>query len=106
MLDRYEKLLKKKRYSNADVVRGTGIPSTTLYDWKSGKYELKLDKVIAMAEFFDVSLDYLVLGKESDNEIVRVCEELNEEGRELLLNRANELVKLGYIKNNKAEMVV
>lgn len=106
MLDRYEKLLKKKGYSNADVVRGTGIPSTTLYDWKSGKYELKLDKVIAMAEFFDVSLDYLVLGKESDNEIVRVCEELNEEGRELLLNRANELVKLGYIKNNKAEMVV
>lgn len=38
----------------------TGIPQSTLSDWKNGRYTPKADKMLKIAEYFDVPLEYLV----------------------------------------------
>lgn len=60
----YQKLLDEKGLKNADVSRATGISNMTLSDWKNGKSTPKQDKLMKIAEFLGVTMDYLVTGKE------------------------------------------
>lgn len=64
MYERYQKLLDEKGLKNADVSRATGISNMTLSDWKNGKSTPKQDKLMKIADYFGVSLDYLMTGKE------------------------------------------
>lgn len=59
MYEVFEDLLKEKKMSVAEFSRKTGISKSTLSDWKNGKFKLKDDKRRIIADFFDVSLDYL-----------------------------------------------
>lgn len=56
--------------------------------WENGEATPDIDKLVQLAEIFGVSLDYLVLGKEHEKEIVveqrgkmNVWEYLNEESK-------------------------
>lgn len=56
--------------------------------WENGEATPDIDKLVQLAEIFGVSLDYLVLGKEPEKEIVveqrgkmNVWEFLNEESK-------------------------
>jgi transcriptional regulator with XRE-family HTH domain len=60
MYARYEELLKEKGVTNYKVAKDTGIAQATLSDWKNGKSTPKNDKLQILADYFDVSLDYLV----------------------------------------------
>lgn len=62
----YQKLLDEKGLKNADVARATGISNMTLSDWKNGKSTPKQDKLMRIAEFLGVSLEYLMTGKEPE----------------------------------------
>lgn len=55
----YCKLRDKKKLRDSDIVRETGITKSTFSDWKSGRSNPKNDKLQKIADFFDVSLDYL-----------------------------------------------
>ena len=66
MYEIYLKLLKEKGVKTADVCRATGIVSSTFSDWKKGKSAPKQDKLMKIANYFNVSLEYLMTGKESD----------------------------------------
>ncbi len=61
----YQKLLDEKGLKNADVARATGISNMTLSDWKNGKSTPKQDKLMRIAEFLGVSLEYLMTGSDS-----------------------------------------
>ena len=65
MYARYAKLRDAKGVTDYKVAEDTGIPKTTLYEWRDGAYTPKIDKLQKLAEYFDVSLDYLVSGKET-----------------------------------------
>lgn len=59
--------------------------------WENGEATPDIDKLVQLAEIFGVSLDYLVLGKEPEKEIVveqrgkmNVWEYLNEESKRQL----------------------
>lgn len=65
MYDRYQKLLDEKGLKNADVARATKISNMTLSDWKNGKSTPKADKLQKIADFLDVSIEYLTTGKET-----------------------------------------
>lgn len=65
--ENFEKLLKIKNVKPADVSKATGIATSTLTAWKKGGYTPKPPKLQQIADFFDVSLDYLTTGKEKDN---------------------------------------
>lgn len=64
MYEIYQRLLDEKGIKNADVSRATGISNMTLSDWKNGKTTPKQDKLLKIADYFGVSLDYLMTGKE------------------------------------------
>lgn len=66
MYEIFEKLLKERGLKAADVARGTGLTSTFFTEWKKGKSKnpspVNLQKI---ADFFNVSLDYLMTGSDS-----------------------------------------
>ncbi len=60
----FEKLLQEHKTTINRVAVETGIPRTVLYDWKSGRSTPKVDKMIKIADFFNVPLESLVKGGE------------------------------------------
>ena len=64
MYEIYQRLLDEKGLKNADVARATGISNMTLSDWKRGKSVPKSDKMRKIAEYLNVSVDYLMTGNE------------------------------------------
>lgn len=63
---RFEELKKKSGTTSYAVAKATGITTTTLSNWKKGKYTPKQDKLQLIADFFGVTLDYLVNGSEKE----------------------------------------
>ena len=63
---RFEELLLDKGVTAYKVSKATGITTTTLTNWKKGKYVPKADKLQLIDDYFGVTLDYLMTGKESD----------------------------------------
>lgn len=64
MYEIYQKLLDIKHLKNSDVSRGTGVSNMTLSDWKNGKTTPKTETMQKIADFLEVSVDYLMTGKE------------------------------------------
>lgn len=64
MYEIFENLCKQRDVTPYRVGKATGIATSTLTDWKKGKSTPKQDKLIKIAEYFGISLEYLVTGKE------------------------------------------
>ena len=56
--DRYAELRGDRK--DSDVARETGIPQSTLSDWKAGRYTPKLDKIKRIADYFGVPIEELL----------------------------------------------
>ncbi len=67
MFEIYEKLLNEKGVRTSQVCKATGIPQSTFSDWKKGKSSPKSDKLQKIADYFDVSIDYLTGKSEYKN---------------------------------------
>lgn len=66
MYEHYQKLLDEKGLKNADVSRATGVSNMTLSDWKRGKTNPKTETMQKLADYLEVSVDYLVNGKDKE----------------------------------------
>lgn len=64
MYEIYCKLRDSRCVKDADVVRATGITKSTFSDWKSGRSEPKKEKLQKIADYFGVSVEYLMTGEE------------------------------------------
>ena len=62
MYERFEELLRKNSVTAYRVAKETGINTATLTAWKQGKYTPKIDKLIKIADFLGVSVDYFLKG--------------------------------------------
>lgn len=60
MYAKYVQLRDAKGLRDADVAKATDIPQSVFTDWKNGKSSPKVDKIIKIADFFEVSLDEFV----------------------------------------------
>jgi len=58
--DRFTKLCEMKGVRPGAVSKATGVSSATLTSWKQGKYTPKPDKLQKIADYFGVSLDFLM----------------------------------------------
>lgn len=56
----FEKLLKLHNTTPYKVSKATGIANSTLSDWKNGVSVPKQDKLLKIADYFNVSLEYLI----------------------------------------------
>lgn len=65
MYEIYEKLLLIKGLTTADVCRATGISQSTMSNWKKRGNDLSAKNAQKVADFLDVSVDYLMSGKET-----------------------------------------
>lgn len=60
----FEKLCTARGVKPVDVSRATGISTATLTSWKKGKYTPKADKMQLIANYFNVSLEFMTTGEE------------------------------------------
>jgi transcriptional regulator with XRE-family HTH domain len=60
MYEIFEKLLKIKGVTPYKVSVETKVPQSTLSDWKRGRSIPKIDKLQILADYFGVSVDYLM----------------------------------------------
>ncbi len=72
MYEIFEKLLEERGISAYKVSKDTGVTTATLTNWKQGKYIPKQDKLQKIADYFDVSLEYLMTGKEKEFEMYSI----------------------------------
>lgn len=64
MYDIFEKLCEQNEVTPYRVCKETGITTATISNWKAGRYVPKQDKMKKIADYFRVSVDYLMTGKE------------------------------------------
>lgn len=60
----YAELRDKAGLSDYAVAKATEIPASTLSDWKNGLYEPKVDKLMALAKFFNVPIEKFLEAKQ------------------------------------------
>ena len=63
--NKLRELRKKKRLRQQDIAEYMSVAKSTYHYWESGKIEISNDNLFRLADFFEVTIDYL-LGK-SDN---------------------------------------
>ncbi len=64
MYEIFESLLKKYGVTTYQVAKATGISTASFTGWKQGKWNFKQDKLQKIADYFGVTVDYLITGKE------------------------------------------
>lgn len=64
MYEIFEQLLQKYGLSAYKVSKETGITQSTLSDWKRGRSTPKTENMKKIADYFGVTVDYLMTGKE------------------------------------------
>lgn len=64
MYEIFEKLLEKFDVTTYQVAKATGISTASFTGWKQGKWNFKPDKLQKIADYFGVSLEYLLTGEE------------------------------------------
>lgn len=109
----FEQLLQKNGVSSYKVAKDTGISQVTLSNWKNGISTPKQDKLIKLAEYFGVSLNYMMGIEENEiheneleaknkteKEILLLCRKVNDapdEVREQIVNQFKNTIDI-YLK--------
>ena len=91
MYEIFAKLLADKGLRAADVTRATGIKSPVFSEWKKGKSRPNADKMLLIANFLGVSVEYLMTGKEPESALNKKdekdIEKILDQTREQLLSQ-------------------
>lgn len=86
--DRISDLIKKNSMTQADLSRATGISTGLISQWKKRMQSPSVDKLKIIADYFGVSVDYLLSGEDSQKEkLTEISEPSNIEGTYLRLAR-------------------
>ena len=78
MYEIYCRLREAKGVKDSDVVKATGITKSTFSDWKSGRSKPKNEKLQKIADYFGVTVDYLMTGENSAEKKESVLNERDE----------------------------
>ena len=61
-----EKLITNRKLTAYKVAKATNIDPSSFTDWKSGKCKPSAAALKKLAEFFNVSVDYLLIGEQEE----------------------------------------
>ena len=86
--------MKEQRVSQQEICQYLNLTKQTFSDWKSGKSESYLKYLPQIAEYLDVSVDYL-LGKTPSPERENIPED-EKRLRDLLSQMSEEQLKTAY----------
>lgn len=68
MYEVFEQLLQKFGVTTADVCKATGIGQSTMSNWKSRRNMISGKNAQLIADYFNVSVDYLMTGEEKEGD--------------------------------------
>lgn len=77
MYEIFEELLKRRGITTYKFCKETGINASTISTWKKKNSKARPELAEIVCEYFGVSLDYLMTGKEPEPTITVVDEENN-----------------------------
>lgn len=60
MYEKYAELRDEAGVTDYEVSKKTGVSTSTLTNWKYGRYTPKADKIKKIAEFFNKPIDYFI----------------------------------------------
>ena len=93
MYDIFEQLLQKYGVSAYKVAKETGVTQSTLSDWKRGRSTPKSENMKKLADYFGVSIDYLMTGKEDLQEKEPQLKPKDERDIKTILANTEQLLK-------------
>ena len=65
-MNRLKELRKAKKLTQEELAREIGISKITVLRWENGERQIKLDKAQKLADFFGVSVGYLLGHDDND----------------------------------------
>ncbi|MDR3293236.1 MAG: helix-turn-helix transcriptional regulator [Clostridiales bacterium] len=68
MENRLRQLRKEKSLNQSDIAEMLGVSSSTYSYWELGRFDIELKSLIWLADFFNVSIDYILKRKVLYNE--------------------------------------
>lgn len=60
MYEIYAKLRDERAMTDYQVCKETGIPTSAISGWKTGRFTPKVDKLVKIAKLFNVTMDELL----------------------------------------------
>lgn len=66
MYKKFQSLLDKTNKTPYQVSKDTGVSQSTLSDWKNGRSKPKFDKLMILAKYFGVPVEYFAEEKEGE----------------------------------------
>lgn len=93
MYEIFEQLLQKYGVSAYKVAKETGVTQSTLSDWKRGRSTPKSENMKKIADYFGVSIDYLMTGKEDSNKKEPQLKPKDEKDIKTILANTEQLLK-------------
>lgn len=87
MYEIFSKLLQSRGVTPYKVSKETGVSQSTLSDWKRGVSTPKQDKLQKIADYFGVSLEYLMTGEEKDTDRYYLSDETAQVAQEIFENK-------------------
>ena len=87
MYEIFSKLLQEHGITPYKVSKETGVSQSTLSDWKRGVSTPKQDKLQKIADYFGVTLEYLMTGEEKEADRYYINEETAEMAQTLFENK-------------------
>lgn len=100
LLNRIEKIVKEKGYTLALLERELGFGNGSIRRWDTSSPSC--DKLLRLADFLNVSTDFLLGRDDETSKITNLFNLLNTEGQEKLLDYADDLVQSGKYKKDSA----
>ena len=93
MYEIFEQLLQKYGVSAYKVAKETGVTQSTLSDWKRGRSTPKSENMKKIADYFGVSIDYIMTGKENDLDKAPQLKPKDERDIKNILENTEQLLK-------------
>ena len=96
MIDRILNLMKMHKVNGKQLTEKLELSNSAVTEWKKGKSKPSTEAVIKLADYFGVTTDYILLGKEH---AVTAEPQLTENEKEILelLHRFDERTQLKFL---------
>lgn len=86
--EQLEHLIKQYGINVSNLSKFSGVPNSTISDWLGGSNPKNISQVKKVADYFDVSIDYLCFGEiKQQTEINQYKDEINAGVFEVVLRR-------------------
>ena len=87
MYEIFEQLLQKYDVTSYKVAKEAGVTQTALSNWKTGKSTPTTKTLQRIADYFGVTIDYLMTGEEKEADRYYINEETAQVAQEIFENK-------------------